>query len=222
MIGWWQTQRTRRAACALVTAGAALSLGGCEIFGFLAGHGKQEALYRLPEGAKVLVLVDVRPELAAPPTWGTMLGDRISSHLYRHKAADNLVGQDRLVDLQRDPVAFNKMGVADIAVATEADVVLVVDVVDMGVVESTDGGMTQGAARVAVKVVDKAGNRLWPGELAGKKLEARVNPVMSTDKDKTAVYKDLADQLTLLTARMFHEYDLEDKSMIKSSTGERI
>jgi hypothetical protein len=211
-----------RPTAAFLLLAAALALGGCEVFGFFAGHGSQKALYTLPKGKRVLVLVDVRPETAPPPTFGTMLGDRIASHLYRYKAADALVGQDKLLDLQRDPARYAKMGVEDIAKATGADVVVVVWVPDLLVTQSTDQGITHGGARATVKVVDSSGTRLWPGDLAGEKVEAQISPALTSEKDKTAVYNELAEQLTVRVGRMFHAYDLEDKTMTKTPSGERL
>jgi hypothetical protein len=211
-----------RLAALLLLAAAALPLGGCEVIGFFAGHGSQKALYTLPKAKRVLVLVDVRPETAPPPTFGTMLGDRVASHLFRYKATDLLVGQDKLLDLQRDPARFAKMGVADIAAATGADVVVVVYVVDLVVAQSTDQGVTHGGARAMVKVVDSAGTRMWPGGLMGEKVEAQVSPALSSEKDKTAVYNELAEQLTVRIGRMFHQYSLEDPTMTKTPSGERL
>jgi hypothetical protein len=218
----WRLDRVQVGLAVMALGLGTVALGGCEVFGFFAGHGKQDALYTIPKGKRVLVLVDVRPEVAAPPTWGTSLGDRIASHLYRFKAADQLVGQDKLLDLQRDPARFSKMGVADIAAATDADVVVSVYVVDLVVSQSTDEGVTHGGARALVKVIDRAGTRMWPGDLAGHKIEAQVSPALTTEKDKTAVYQELAEQLTVRVGRMFHPYDLEDKTMNKTPSGERL
>ena len=202
-----------RAAGLLIAglAAACVPLTGCELLGFFAGHGSQKALFDLPKDKRVLVLVDVRPELTVPPTFAITLGDRISSYLFRNKATDKLVGQDRLLDLRRDDARFRKMGVADIAATVDADVVIVAYVVSLDVGTSTDGTVTQGAALVTVKVVDRSGDRLWPGDAAGTRVEARVDPAFASDRDKAQVYKELGDLLTVRVGRMFHKYSLEDR-----------
>ena len=192
-------------------AAACVPLTGCELLGFFAGHGSQKALFDLPKDKRVLVLVDVRPEVTVPPTFAITLGDRISSYLFRNKATDKLVGQDRLLDLRRDDARFRKMGVADIAATVDADVVIVAYVVSLDVGTSTDGTVTQGAALVTVKVVDRSGDRLWPGDAAGTRVEARVDPAFASDRDKAQVYKELGDLLTVRVGRMFHKYSLEDR-----------
>lgn len=213
MMADWQAMRrgTRLAFAGVLLA----AIGGCAVLGFLGGHGKRAALYKLPKDKQVLVLVDVRPEAGAPPTWGTMLGDRISSHLYQYKAADHLIGQDALLEMQKDPVAFQKMGVADIAQATGADIVIVVYIVELRVTQTAEGTVAQGNAEALVKVVDKTGTRLWPGQLAGEKVEAHVDPTLSSEKDKAAIFKELQDLMTIRVGRMFHDYDLEDKEMTR-------
>src|SRR4051812_8628708 len=104
-----------------------LSLAGCELLYLMGGKGSQAALYTIPKEKRVLVLVDVHESVTAPPAFASGLGEKISTHLFRNNGADHLVSQDRLIALQQeDPAAYKKMGVADIAKAADADMVLVV------------------------------------------------------------------------------------------------
>src|SRR5687768_13943965 len=104
-----------------------LGLAGCEILYFMGGKGSEPALYTIPKDKRVLVLVDIHEGVTVPPAFAAGLGEKISTHLFRNNGADHLVSQDRVIALQKDdPEAFKKMGVADIARGTDADIVLVV------------------------------------------------------------------------------------------------
>jgi hypothetical protein len=158
--------------------------------------------------------VDIRPELSAPPAFATTLAERISSHLFRNKATDHIVPQQRLLELQQqDPAKFAKMGVADVANAVDADLVVVVYVIFLQVQSTTEGAVTQGNTQVLVKVVNSKGERLWPGDPAGTRIDAFIEPALSSDQDKTAVYDKLSEQLITRVGRLFHKYSLDDKTM---------
>ena len=199
----------------IVLAGA-VGGGGCELLYFAGGKGEQKALFVLPKKQRVLVLVDTRASAEPPPGFSTRLGEAISTHLYRFKAADNFVGQERLSNLRQDVTAFAKLGVADIARACDADCVVVVDVWDFSVTMSSDKAIIQGSAQAFVKVVANDGSRLWPvGIDAGTPVEAHVEPTLASEKERDSVIHDMLDLLTIRTGRMFHAYDLEDKQMIR-------
>jgi hypothetical protein len=201
-------------ARACLVAGAllvALAGSGCQLAALFGGHGKQAAEYHLPKGKRVLVMVDVRPELAAPPVWSSSLAEDISSEIFQNKGTDMMAGQEKLLDLRRDP-RFAKMGVPDIAQACNVDIVVLVYVVELQVTTTVDQSVTQGTAMAFVKVIDKNGNRLW-GDTLGRKVEAQVEPALQSDRDRDAVYKILHDQLKIRVARLFFDYDLEDKHM---------
>src|SRR4051812_11802517 len=86
-----------------------LGLAGCEILYFLGGKGSQPALYTIAKEKRVLVLVDLHESVTAPPAFATTLGEKISTHLFRNNAADHLVSQDRIVNLQQaDPAAYKQ------------------------------------------------------------------------------------------------------------------
>jgi len=193
-----------------------LCLGGCEILYFLGGKGSQAALYTIPKDKRVLVLVDVHESVTAPPAFAANLGEKISTHLYRNNAADRLVSQDRVVSLQQsDPAAYKKMGVADIAKATDADIVMVVYVTQLSIPVTTDGTVASGDAQIQVKIIDRNGERLWPGDVVGNKIDAHVDSAFTSERDVEGIVKELTDILSVRTGRMFHPYNLEDKTMLR-------
>ena len=194
----------------------AFTLSGCQMLYMFAGKGSQEALYVIPKGARVLIFVDVRPTAHMPAEGPLVLGEKIADHLFRHKAADNFVAQQRLSEVRRLD-DFRKMGIADIARATDADVVLHVDVIQYTANTISDSSISEGSAAALVKVVDRQGNRLWPpeGTAMGAPVQARLDPLLTEQRDLNAVHKELAELLTIRIGRMFHAYDLEDKEMTK-------
>lgn len=200
-----------------------LAVGGCQVLYFLGGKGDQAALYKFGKDQKVLVLVDVREGVTPPPTFATSLADQIGAHLVRYKATDNLVSEARVVDLEeQNPDKFKGMGIADIARKTGADVVLDVYLTQLDVPLSSDKTVAEGMAEAYVKVVDKSGNRLYPGEETGTHITAHVDAGFLSDRDVSTIQKQMMDQLTTLTGRMFHSYDMEDKDMIESAEDRKV
>ncbi len=207
--GW--RGRFGRAAPALVVLAV---LGGCEILYFAAGKGNQPALFNFSKGQRVLVLVDVSNGVAAPPTFATTLADQIGNHLWAHKAVNvPLVPQDTLLKLQQTNPGYKNLGVADIAQETGADVVLYVNVRQLQTPISADGAVAGGHAEVLVKVIGREGNRIWPGERDGKSVTADLEMGMLSDRAIPEIIKIMSGLLTVRTGRMFHEYDMEDRSM---------
>ncbi|MCL2646153.1 MAG: hypothetical protein FWD61_03995 [Phycisphaerales bacterium] len=176
---------------------------------------EQEALYQFPEGKRVLVLVDVRPTVGVPPEFATQLGQSISDKLMQWRAADAIVPQNRVLELKANPAKFSQMGIANIAQAADADVVLHVDLVGFNAAALSDESITEGGAQALVKVVDRQGNRLWPPSTMGTMVEARVAPAFSEQRSRAGVQKEITDRLATRTARMFIKFRLDDPAIAK-------
>ena len=193
-----------------------LSLAGCEILYFMGGKGSQPALYTIPKEKRVLVLVDVHESVTAPPAFAAGLGEKISTHLFRNNAADHLVSQDRIIAMQQDdPAAYKKMGVADIAKAADADLVMVIFVTQLSIPVTSDGTVASGDAQIQVKLIDRNGERIFPGEVVGTKIDAHVDSAFTSERDTEAIVKELTEMLAVRTGRMFHPYNMEDKTMLR-------
>jgi len=120
------------------------------------------------------------------------------------------------MELKANPSKFSQMGVADIAQATGADLVLYVDLIAFDVTSLSDESITQGGAQVLVKVVDREGNRAWPiGVAMGVWLDARVGATFSEQRSRMGVQQEITDLLAVRTARMFIKYHLGDKAIAK-------
>lgn len=209
---------------AVLLCSCALALGGCELAALAMGSGSKPALYKFEKNKRILVLVDVKDTVTPPPTFATTLADKIGAHLIRYKAADNLVSQSALVDLQqRDPAAFKKMSMADIARALGADVVLDVYLTQLDIPITTDGNASLDSDGEAyVKVVSRDGNRLFPGEENGSHVTAHVNGGLLSDQAVPDIQKQLLDQFALVVGRMFHSYSLDDKDMLVSPEDRKL
>lgn len=193
-----------------------LLLTGCDML----GKGTQEALYTLPEKSRVLVLVEPRSTSGMPPDVSAKLGDLIIAHLYKYNVADQFVSQARITELRKDP-NFNgtdpqhRMGLADMAALTNADVVLYIDILRFDIEDLSGGQVVQGNAVAMVKVVSKNGKRLWPSETypLGQQVNATVPPTLNEQGGNGAVQAKLMHDLAINVGRQFHAYDKEDKEL---------
>jgi len=187
----------------------AAGLVGCDFL--QGGLVKQPAQYTLPKGKHVLVLVEAREGVAAPPAFATTLADQIGGALWQKKVVDAPpVPQEKLIGVQQaDPEAYKRKGIADIAQETGADVVVRVYVTQLLAVMTEDGNVAEGNAEAYVKVVDRQGSRLWPGDVTGTKVTAHVDMGLTADRSTAEILKNLEGQLGDQTERMFHEYTPE-------------
>jgi hypothetical protein len=206
--GW----RGVRAVAALVLVGAVLAAGGCQVLYLLLGQGDQPALYKFGKGQRVLVLVDVADGIVLPPAFSTGLADQIGMDLSKHRAVNvPLVPQEKLIKLQQaDPEGYRKLGVADICQDADADQVLQVSIMQMGVITTADGNVAQGRTQAYVKVCDRKG-RIWPGDAKGELVEVRVDEGLLRDKSSEEILKQMSADLTTRTARMFYSYEVESR-----------
>jgi len=201
-----------RGAVALLLVAWLGVLGGCDMF----GKGTQKAEFKLPEKARILVMVDPRPASNTPIDVPAALGETINRYLYKHNVGENFVAQARLTELRKNP-QFARMGIADIAKATDADVVVFLDLVRFSADTQSEGQLTEGFAQGLVKVVDGRGQRLWPAEteVLGQEVQAVVAPNFASDMSVVQVRQALIDGMAIHTGRLFHDYDKEDKEVAK-------
>jgi hypothetical protein len=201
------------AACA--AAGLCVAMAGCQLAA-LAGKGSQEALFKIKKEQRVLVLVDAMEAVSVPPGFDTALGQLLNQHLYAYKATDHIVAQERLLQLKDEKKdAYKKMSIEDIATATDADLVISVFVTRLSTPVTTDGTVGQADALVMVKVVDRNGNRLFPGDQGGVPIMAKEDPALTSDRNMEKTLQGLLVQLTRRTGRMFHKYSLDDKTLLR-------
>lgn len=188
-------------------AALALSLGGCELLYLMGGSSTHPASFKFPKGHRVLVLVELNQGVAAPPAFATTLADAVGSHLLQNKAVDApLIRQDQLISLQQaNPEAYANMHLGDVATTLNADNVLYIKITQLQTNVTADGTVADGAAEAFVKVLDKQGTRLWPGDVTGQRLLAQVTTGLLSDRDIPNILKSLNSQLADQTDALFHE-----------------
>jgi hypothetical protein len=164
---------------------------------------------------RVLVLVEVREGIAAPPELTSDLADSIDRHLWRYHAVDApMISQEKLAALQSArPEEFKKWGIADIAQETGADAVISVYITQFATPTTTDGSVDEGYAEAYIKVIDKKGAKLYPGEATGLHIFASDPEVLVSDRNSSKTVQDLIGQLSTQTGRLFHSYSRDDKEL---------
>jgi hypothetical protein len=214
--------RLHKMAAMALTLAAMGSLAGCNVLAALSsGKGTIKAETKLPANARVLVFVDPRPQAEQmSPDVQTELAEAIVAHLWKYKAASNFVGQDQLVKLRAehsDLKDFDDLGVADVARATNADIVIHVYMVDYMTPPLSEGQITIGYATALVKVIDRDGKRLFPTvtDAMGKEVEANVPFQLNDPGEASTIDQKLAGLMALRIGRMFHDYDGDDRAMSK-------
>ncbi len=206
----------RTVARGLAVATLGLALSGCELLYFFGGgKGQQAAMYKFPKTYRVLVLVEVRDGVTVPPYLTSDLADSIDKHLWQYHAVEApMISQETLMAQERaNPEGFKNMGVADIAQATGADAVIRVYITQFATPTTTDGSVDEGYAEAYIKVIDKKGTRLYPGETTGLHIIAHDAESLASERDTSKTTRDLISQLSTQAGRLFHSYDMEDKDV---------
>ncbi|MGC8624326.1 MAG: hypothetical protein ACP5VQ_03555 [Phycisphaerae bacterium] len=198
------------AIVAALMLATSFSLGGCELAYLLAGNGSHAALYKLPKKDRLLVLVDTSANSQLTIHAMATLMTLVNQILYQHKCANNFVPAYRIVALQRqNPVQYHSMGIADIAQAVNANVVVYVFVKQFDVTLESAGQLTKGNADALVKVVDKNGNRLWPKDGSpGLSVTARIPTATTVSQSPEAVQNAMVTILARRISRMFYRYSI--------------
>ncbi|HTV47554.1 MAG TPA: hypothetical protein VMG59_03830 [Phycisphaerae bacterium] len=183
-------------------------LGGCELAYLVAGNGQDKALYNIPQSDRVLVLVD--SSAASPMTMEAAadLIDAVNSQLYQNKVADQLVPSFRITALEKtNPVTYRQMGIADIAKAVNADLVVYIFIDRFDVLLDSDQQVSHGDATGLVKVVNSNGDRLWPNDATdGYSVTAQVKENLATNQSAEDVQNQLITQLANNVSQLFYNH----------------
>lgn len=202
--------RVARGLYVFVVTLAALTLDSCGL------PQPIDPVYKFPTGKRVLVFVDPRPNQNVPPEFSAELARKISNLLYQFHGTDHVVPQTRIMELRREPQKLASMSISDVAKAADADVVLHVDLIALQVSTISDESLTQGVAQAFVKVVDRDGKRLWPGDMqAGAAVTATVLPAFTESRNSEVVRQQLGEQLASRIARAFVKYDAGEPALSK-------
>ena len=188
----------------LVTAGS-----GCAALYFIFGNGTNNAQYKLPKRQRVLVLVD--SAVSAPMSLRGIsdLEEAISTQLYQQRVCRNLVPAFRLVQLEKNARRYRQMGIADIASAVNAQVVVYVFVDHFSVLLQSDRQISRGYASAIVKVMSGGGQRLFPKTaMPGVPVTATIPAALAHRQTATTVERGLVAQLADKIAKIFYSHSV--------------
>ena len=181
---------------------------GCQLAYLVGGNGTAPAAFVIPKKDRVLVLVDEAAD--SPMSIHAVAGliGAVNTQLYAHRVAGQLVPPYRVIGLQRsNPVLYRKMGIADIAHALHADIVVYIFVRKFDVQFVSDRQVTRGFAQVLVKVVGAAGKRLWPlNATPGRAIAVRVAANFAMTQSPAVVEENLIAQIAARVAEIFYAH----------------
>ena len=181
---------------------------GCQLEYLLAGNGISESVYHIKSKDRVLVLVDSSSISPLSIHAMSQLITATNQDLYRAGVTKRLVPAYRLIALMKNhPVTYREMGIADIAKALKANIVLYVYIERFRNRLLSAKQITEGDAQAYVKLVSESGKRLWPRTAApGELVTAKVPPNLAMTQTHTAVEDSLLSQIANTTAGFLHTH----------------
>ncbi len=204
------------------TAGAGVS--GCQIFlpiiamvELVFPHDKVPAEFKLPKGKRVLVFPDDMQRPVDYPPVKRALAEKVASVLLDRKAVSYAVPYDKLIDLRHDEPHFNRLAVSEVGKKLGADLVIMINIDQFRLRESSMGTLWHGRFSGKVRVVDVNEGRLWPDESAGRPVSV-TEPICDNTSETygTVLSKLLADKLGTEVAGLFHAHK-EDRHRPKDT-----
>ncbi len=184
------------------------SAGGCQLDYLFSGRGVSQRVYHIKAKQRVLVLVDSSPESPLSIHAVSSLIVATNQDLYKNRAATILIPPYRLVALMKShPVSYREMGIADIARALNANLVIYIFIDRFRNQLISDKQITQGDAQAYIKLVSASGTRLWPkGATPGQLVTARVPPGLAMSQNTVSVQDSLLAQIANTTAGFFYAH----------------
>ncbi|MGA2266088.1 MAG: hypothetical protein ABSH10_06615 [Phycisphaerae bacterium] len=196
----------------LALAAMLMSTGCQQGLGWLAANlsppEKVKALYKPPEGKKILVFVD---DVLNPVTYEPIKGElteQINEKLVMHKIAASTVPYDRLTQLRSETPNFDRLSVAEVGQKLNVDLVLYVHIDKFSLRDETNL-LWQGRIQTTVRLVDVIAGRLWPQDQPeGYSLPAVELPPVDNSSGgyEVQVAKDLASQMADHIAEVFYDH----------------
>jgi hypothetical protein len=198
-----------------------VTAGGCAAVAWTAAQFAQpkqvDALYKIPQGKKILVFADdIMAEVSYQPV-KAMLAEETSFQLVAHKLAAETVPYERLIALTREK-GFDKLSVGEVGAKLGADVVLYVHIDKFSLKDTPDTPLWRGQLHATIRVVDVKAGRLWPQD---KPEGFPVPPVdLPTVEDSSQVYatqlaKELATKMADRIAKCFYDHKVPAQEYYK-------
>ena len=185
-----------------------VALSGCELAYFVAGNGAQRAAVTIPRHDRVVVLVDASAAGELSISAVSSVITAVNQQLYAFRVSQRLVPAYQIIGLQRrDAMHYQEMSIGQIVRALHADVAVYLFVDRFEVQTLSTGQVTRGQAQVLVKVVDRAGRRLWPvGVRMGAPISADVPANYALTQTPGVVEHRLISQLARRIGRLFYAH----------------
>ena len=179
---------------------------------------KVEALYRPPEGKKILVFVD---DLWGPVGYEQIKGkltERLNEQLMEHGVAQRTVPYRLILRLKAATPEFDGLAVSQVGQRLGADLVLYVHIDRFSLKDNEVSPLWHGRMEVTVRMVDVETGRLWPKDRqAGYAVKPIENP---TESHPSSTYEiDLAESLAKQTAdriaRLLYDHKISAEEAAK-------
>ncbi len=202
--------RSKAILTALLPCAALLVFGGCGLFPWLVAQfappQKVKAVYDLPRGKRVMVLVEGQ----GTEFFKGELTRQINKQLLDHKLAGSVVEYERVQDAMDTLDKGNeKTPISTLCKKVQADQCLYVEVAQFSTRSESTGPLWIGKAKVNLKVIDET-RRIWPQELFYPVPQVELSPVdNSSDYYGTAVTTAVAIRVADRVAKLFYEHELD-------------
>ena len=209
-------------AVGAIGAVALLAAGGCNVIGVVvdrtAGQVPVEPKFTPDPQRPLLVLVENYRVASGNTSDADRVARLIGARFVEQKVAP-IVSGDALVRLRdKDPIAYRKMGVAQVGQAVGATQVLYVDLTNVAI--GTQGGgsdVAKGLASANVRFIDAATGRIaYPAGLADGHPVAYETPARRLGDDASAdsLRAEAMSVLCDRIARLFYRYKPADIDVI--------
>ena len=211
----------RRLLLAALVLPTLLTLTGCEVGYFIFGQGDQPAVFKIPEQSRVLVLVDKAANSPMTVSDLQSLINTMNLLLYQNKVATQFVPAFRLTNLQRNTELYQSMGIADIAAAVRADIVIYIYLRKFSAKLISDKQISEGYASAIVKVVNKNGTRLWPKDATdGYPITVKIPQALASSQSSAAVHNALIQAVAQKVALLFYSHPQSSAANAESSANQ--
>ena len=218
--------RNKLRSIAWLLVPAMLCLQGCAAIGWMvnafAPPKKVDAIFKLPEGKKVLVFVD---DLLRPVDYEPVkaeLTEGINRQLEAHDLAKETIAYEDLLTLMAATPEFNELAVSEIGERLGADIVLYVEIDEFALKDDEVSPLWHGRLAAGVRVVDAKdatpgsdddamGARLWPDDRAGgypvRPVEIPAHAA-SSDGHGAQLSQTLAAVMADRVAKLFYKHEI--------------
>jgi len=201
----------------VVLLGLVTLLGGCEIPGvflhLVTGDPPIHAQYEPPKDSPILVLVE---NYRSPDDM------RLDSDQIAHQVGEEMkkegkldaASTEKIEELrEEDADKYRAMNIAAVGKATDAKVVVYVDLIESEVSKDASAGSVHALATARVKVVDvKTGNTLWPSDSThGREVSQTMEYDQTDGQRAVAMHTEMLTRLSSKIAKLFYTWKAEDQ-----------